>query len=254
PRRGRLGRPDGDDHASRAAALPHSRLPAAHQERGVPRADQDPGAAWRRPQADPGEGGDGPRRAVPLRGPDPDRRRQPDQRQGRGPLPRGPRRRGRTLSHTSRSDSPAHHRLMTQLTLAIIKPDAVQAGNAGRVLAHLEAAGFQIRAARLVRLSTAQAQAFYAAHRERRLFKGPVETTGELAQDDPLLAGLEVGLAEPVRVAGRLQATGEERFYWHGTLDTRVAGECRRCLAPVSQAVHADIGALFVRGAADDDP
>src|SRR2546422_11560487 len=89
----------------------------------------------------------------------------------------------------------------------------------------------------------------------RELALGPVETTGELAQDDPLLAGLEVGLAEPVRVAGRLQATGEERFYWHGTLDTRVAGECRRCLAPVSQAVHADIGALFVRGAdGDDDP
>jgi len=89
----------------------------------------------------------------------------------------------------------------------------------------------------------------------RELALGPVETAGELAKDDPLLAGLEVGLAEAVRVGGRLQATGEERFYWHGTLDTRVAGECRRCLAPVSQAVHADIGALFVRGAdADDDP
>ena len=88
----------------------------------------------------------------------------------------------------------------------------------------------------------------------RELALGPVETTGELAQDDPLLVGLEVALAEPVRVRGRLQATGEGRYYWHGTLDTRVAGECRRCLAPVSQAVHADIGALFVRDAADDDP
>ena len=89
----------------------------------------------------------------------------------------------------------------------------------------------------------------------RELALGPVETAAELAKDDPLLAGLEVGLAEAVRVGGRLQATGEERFYWHGTLDTRVAGECRRCLAPVSQAVHADIGALFVRGAdGDDDP
>src|SRR5438034_11336894 len=89
----------------------------------------------------------------------------------------------------------------------------------------------------------------------RELALGPVETAGELAKDDPLLAGLEVGLAEAVRVGGRLQATGEERFYWHGTLDTRVAGECRRCLAPVSQAVHADTGALFVRGAdPGDDP
>ena len=54
----------------------------------------------------------------------------------------------------------------------------------------------------------------------RELALGPVETAAELAKDDPLLAGLEVGLAEPVRVGGRLQATGEERFYWHGTLDT----------------------------------
>ena len=56
------------------------------------------------------------------------------------------------------------------LTLAIIKPDAVQAGSTGKILAHLEGQGFQIRAARLVRLSQAQAEAFYAVHRERPFF------------------------------------------------------------------------------------
>jgi len=60
------------------------------------------------------------------------------------------------------------------LTLAIIKPDAVQAGNAGKVLAHLEAQGFTIRAARLVRLSQPQAEAFYAVHRERPFFRSLV--------------------------------------------------------------------------------
>ena len=45
------------------------------------------------------------------------------------------------------------------LTLAIIKPDAVAASYAGRILAHLEQAGFAVRAARLVRLTTAQAEA-----------------------------------------------------------------------------------------------
>jgi nucleoside-diphosphate kinase len=60
------------------------------------------------------------------------------------------------------------------LTLAIIKPDAVQAGNAGKVLAHLEAQGFKIRAARLVRLSQPQAEAFYAVHRERPFFRSLV--------------------------------------------------------------------------------
>ena len=60
------------------------------------------------------------------------------------------------------------------LTLAIIKPDAVQAGNAGKVLAHLEAQGFKVRAARLVRLSQTQAEAFYAVHRERSFFRSLV--------------------------------------------------------------------------------
>jgi nucleoside-diphosphate kinase len=60
------------------------------------------------------------------------------------------------------------------LTLAIIKPDAVQAGNAGKVLAHLESQGFKVRAARLVRLSQPQAEAFYAVHRERPFFRSLV--------------------------------------------------------------------------------
>lgn len=58
---------------------------------------------------------------------------------------------------------------MTQ-TLAIIKPDAVVAGKAGRILAHLEAAGFAIRALRLIRLGRPEAEAFYAVHRDRPFF------------------------------------------------------------------------------------
>lgn len=57
------------------------------------------------------------------------------------------------------------------LTLAIIKPDAMASGKAGKVLAHLEAAGFKVRAARVARLTTAQAEAFYAVHRERPFFR-----------------------------------------------------------------------------------
>ena len=60
------------------------------------------------------------------------------------------------------------------LTLAIIKPDAIQAHAAGRVLAHLEQEGFVVRAARLVRLTTTQAEAFYAVHRERPFFRSLV--------------------------------------------------------------------------------
>src|SRR5437588_6321676 len=60
------------------------------------------------------------------------------------------------------------------LTLAIIKPDAVHAGHTGKILAHLEGAGFVIRAARLVKLTGAQAEGFYAVHRERPFYRSLV--------------------------------------------------------------------------------
>ena len=60
------------------------------------------------------------------------------------------------------------------LTLAIIKPDAVAAGNAGKILALLEAQGFRLRAARFTRLSQSEAEAFYAVHRERPFYRSLV--------------------------------------------------------------------------------
>jgi nucleoside-diphosphate kinase len=55
-------------------------------------------------------------------------------------------------------------------TLAIVKPDAVGAGNAGNILAHLEREGFTILAVRKLRLTATQAAAFYAVHAERHFF------------------------------------------------------------------------------------
>ena len=60
-------------------------------------------------------------------------------------------------------------------TLAIIKPDAVAAGKAGKVIAHLEGAGFTVRALRMTRLTEAQAGAFYAVHRARPFYGELVE-------------------------------------------------------------------------------
>jgi uncharacterized protein len=79
----------------------------------------------------------------------------------------------------------------------------------------------------------------------RELAHGPVLTRAELGQADPLFEGLDVALGGPVAVDGRLQATGEGRFYWHGALRTVVAGQCRRCLAPLAVPVSAEVGALF---------
>ncbi|MDH5758677.1 MAG: nucleoside-diphosphate kinase [Gemmatimonadota bacterium] len=60
-------------------------------------------------------------------------------------------------------------------TLAIIKPDAVEAGKAGKILAHLEHAGFTVRALKMTRLSAEQAGAFYEVHRERPFYGELVE-------------------------------------------------------------------------------
>jgi nucleoside-diphosphate kinase len=55
-------------------------------------------------------------------------------------------------------------------TLAIVKPDAVQTGKTGAIIAHLQREGFIVRAARLVRLSPAEAGAFYEVHRGRPFY------------------------------------------------------------------------------------
>ena len=55
-------------------------------------------------------------------------------------------------------------------TLSIIKPDGVRKNHIGEILRRFEAAGLVIRATRLMRLSKADAQAFYAVHKERPFF------------------------------------------------------------------------------------
>ena len=61
------------------------------------------------------------------------------------------------------------------MTLGIVKPDAVGAGRAGLILAHLERDGFVLRAARLVQLTRAEAEAFYEVHLGRPFFDELVE-------------------------------------------------------------------------------
>ncbi|MBQ9396804.1 MAG: nucleoside-diphosphate kinase [Proteobacteria bacterium] len=63
---------------------------------------------------------------------------------------------------------------MTQRTLSIIKPDAVRAGNAGKIIAELEK-HFKIVAMRKLQLTKAQAAAFYAVHAGKPFYDGLVE-------------------------------------------------------------------------------
>lgn len=94
-------------------------------------------------------------------------------------------------------------------TLAIIKPDAVSNGRAGKVLAHLEGAGFNVRALRMMRLTRVQAAAFYQVHSERPFYGELVDfmTSGPcipmILEADDAVARLRdvIGATDPAEAA-----------------------------------------------------
>jgi nucleoside-diphosphate kinase len=98
--------------------------------------------------------------------------------------------------------------------LAIIKPDAVAARYAGRIIQRIEAAGFQIRAMRLLRLSRTEAEGFYAVHRQRPFFgsltsfmaSGPVVVLALEAEDAIKKWRALMGATDPAKAeAGTLR-------------------------------------------------
>ncbi len=115
------------------------------------------------------------------------------------------------------------------LTLAIIKPDAVGSGLAGKIIAHLEAQGFVVRAVRMTRLSKSQAQAFYEVHRERPFFGSLMEymTSGPclpmvLERDDAVRhLRTVIGATDPAEAADgtirQLYAESKERNAIHAS-------------------------------------
>jgi len=65
--------------------------------------------------------------------------------------------------------------MAVERTLSIIKPDAVKKNAIGQIIARFESAGLRVVAARMMHLSRAEAEGFYAVHRERPFFKDLVE-------------------------------------------------------------------------------
>jgi nucleoside-diphosphate kinase len=114
-------------------------------------------------------------------------------------------------------------------TLAIIKPDAVASGRAGKILAHLEEAGFQVKAARMTRMGPDQAGAFYAVHRERPFYRdlvafmtsGPcmpmvLEAEGAVAKLREVIGATDPAEAAPDTVR-KLYAENKERNAIHAS-------------------------------------
>ena len=95
-------------------------------------------------------------------------------------------------------------------TLSIIKPDAVAKNCIGKILDRFETAGLKVVAARMMHLSRAEAEGFYAVHKERPFFKdlvdfmvsGPVmiqalEGEGAIAKNRDLMGATDPKKAAP---------------------------------------------------------
>ncbi len=73
-------------------------------------------------------------------------------------------------------------------TLAIIKPDAVANRHAGAILQRIESGGFALRGMRLVHMTRAEAEGFYAVHRDRPFFDS---LTGFMSSGPAVVLALE---------------------------------------------------------------
>jgi nucleoside-diphosphate kinase len=114
-------------------------------------------------------------------------------------------------------------------TLTIIKPDAFATGKAGKIIAHLEAQGFRIRASRVLHMTDAQAKEFYAVHKERPFYGSLVTfmTSGSsmpmvLEKADAVAALRQaIGATDPKEAADgtvrRLFAESKERNAIHAS-------------------------------------
>lgn len=114
-------------------------------------------------------------------------------------------------------------------TFGIIKPDAVAAGNAGKILAIIEENGFRIVGMKKTRISQVQAEGFYGVHREKPFFGSLVKFMTEgsvivmaLERENAIAKWREVmGATNPANAAeGTLRkqfATSIERNAVHGS-------------------------------------
>ena len=114
-------------------------------------------------------------------------------------------------------------------TLSIVKPDGVQKNLIGEVYRRFEGAGLKIVAARMLQLTQAQAEGFYAVHRERPFFKdlvkymssGPViiqvlEGENAVAKNRELMGATDPKKADKGTIRADLAASIEENVV-HGS-------------------------------------
>lgn len=120
---------------------------------------------------------------------------------------------------------------MASQTLVKVKPDAYAKGNVGNIISQFEKAGFQVKALRVLRLSTERAEEFYEVHKERPFFRdlinfmtsGPcVSIVLETTDTDTVAKAREViGATDPAEAKEgtirKLFATDKEKNAVHGS-------------------------------------
>jgi nucleoside-diphosphate kinase len=118
---------------------------------------------------------------------------------------------------------------MTERTFSIVKPDAVASGYTGEILQRLEEEGFRIVALKMVHLTLAQAEGFYAVHRARPFFASLTKFMAEgpivpmiLERENAVAKLREVmGATDPAKAAAdtirKLYAESIERNAIHGS-------------------------------------
>ena len=134
-------------------------------------------------------------------------------------------------------------------TLTIIKPDAFNSGKGGQIIAHLEKAGFNVIASRVMRLTEAQAGEFYAVHRERPFFTPLVrfmtsgkcmpivlERTDAVAALRKTIGATDPAEAEPGTVR-KLYAESKERNAIHASDSDENAERESKFFFPVAELV-----------------
>jgi nucleoside-diphosphate kinase len=118
------------------------------------------------------------------------------------------------------------------LTLGMLKPDAIESGKAGLIIAHIQQEGFAIRAARLVRLNRAEAAKFYEVHKGRPFYddlvafmtSGPVLPMALEREDAVARFRAVIGATDPAEAAPgtirKVYAESKGRNAVHGSDST----------------------------------
>ncbi len=124
----------------------------------------------------------------------------------------------------------------TELTFSIIKPDAVAAGNIGAILQLITDSGLKIKATKMIHMTKAQAEGFYAVHKERPFF-------GELVEfmiSGPVLVSVLEGENAIMRYREIMGATNPEDAA-EGTIRKKFASNIQ------NNAVHGSDGPVTAK-------